>query len=203
MAYYSAMSPYLLPSKVALFPDHCLLVHIKVVFIRSFSSLYYYFSFALIGNSTNLVSNCTTGDVIEYCAVCIFVYCIDLFPMGICLEQWRVAVGLFHRCKIGGHHTFLLNINPIWFVRELLKSVFLFFNMFCGKFHRLLDASILNYQFSIIMILLLLEAGDVERNPGPNPDHTLSFLHLNIRSIRNKIDFLKDNFKSCVSQKRT
>ena len=66
--------------------------------------------------------------------------------------------------------------------------------MFCGKFHRLLDASILNYQFSIIMILLLLEAGDVERNPGPNPDHTLSFLHLNIRSIRNKIDFLKDNF---------
>ena len=114
--------------------------------------------------------------------------------MGICLEQWRVAVGLFHRCKIGGHHTFLLNINPIWFVRELLKNVFLFFNMFCGKFHRLLDASILNYQFSIIMILLLLEAGDVERNPGPNPDHTLSFLHLNIRSIRNKIDFLKDNF---------
>ena len=114
--------------------------------------------------------------------------------MGICLEQWRVAVGLFHRCKIGGHHTFLLNINPIWFVRELLKNVFLFFNMFCGKFHRLLDASILNYQFSIIMILLLSEAGDVERNPGPNPDHTLSFLHLNIRSIRNKIDFLKDNF---------
>ena len=38
-------------------------------------------------------------------------------------------------------------------------------------------------------------AFDIEQNPGPS--HTLadlSILHLNIRSIRNKIDFIKDNF---------
>ena len=42
--------------------------------------------------------------------------------------------------------------------------------------------------------MLLLEAFDIEQNPGPN-DFTadLSILHLNIRSIRNKLDYVKDN----------
>ena len=44
------------------------------------------------------------------------------------------------------------------------------------------------------MLLLLLEAGDVESNPGPTHEQILSVLHLNIRSIRNKISYLQDNF---------
>ncbi|MCN4145105.1 MAG: endonuclease/exonuclease/phosphatase family protein, partial [Thiohalomonas sp.] len=41
----------------------------------------------------------------------------------------------------------------------------------------------------------MLEAGDVESNPGPRRlTHDLSILHLNIRSIRNKLDYIKDNY---------
>ena len=44
------------------------------------------------------------------------------------------------------------------------------------------------------MQLLLLMCGDVESNPGPNfPCYSISILHLNIRSIRQKIDFIKNN----------
>ena len=38
------------------------------------------------------------------------------------------------------------------------------------------------------------EAGDVERNPGPNTiNNSLSILHCNIRSIRNKLDYITEN----------
>ena len=44
------------------------------------------------------------------------------------------------------------------------------------------------------MFLLLLQAGDIETNPGPENGYKLSILHLNVRSIRNKLDFILDNF---------
>ena len=62
------------------------------------------------------------------------------------------------------------------------------------KFHQYLETGFLNIQFAVVLILLLLEAGGIESNPGPNPENTLSVLHLNIRSIRNKMDYLRDNF---------
>ena len=51
--------------------------------------------------------------------------------------------------------------------------------------------------FNTIIWLLILQAGDVELNPGPNvSDRTslLSLLHCNIRSIRNKLNFIRDEF---------
>ena len=50
--------------------------------------------------------------------------------------------------------------------------------------------------FPFLLILLLL-SGDVERNPGPdiNDHYDLSVLHLNIRSLRNKLSFI-DTFCS-------
>ena len=46
-----------------------------------------------------------------------------------------------------------------------------------------------------MLILLLLEAGDIEMNPGPNIiNNSLSILHSNIRSIRNKLDYITENF---------
>ena len=80
------------------------------------------------------------------------------------------------------------------FTLAMLKYSFTFFNTFCMKFHQYLEPCFLNVQFSLFLILLLLEAGDIASNPGPYPEQTLSILHLNIRSIRNKIDYLKDNF---------
>ena len=44
------------------------------------------------------------------------------------------------------------------------------------------------------MCLLLFEAGDTESNPGPGNENTISFMHLNIRSIRHKIDYKLNNF---------
>ena len=44
-------------------------------------------------------------------------------------------------------------------------------------------------------MFLLFESGDIEMNPGPNsPNNSLSFLHSNIRSIRNEFDYLTENF---------
>ena len=50
--------------------------------------------------------------------------------------------------------------------------------------------------FTITKILLLL-SNDVESNPGPEStgnQSSMSLLHQNIRSIRNKIDYIKDHF---------
>ena len=44
------------------------------------------------------------------------------------------------------------------------------------------------------MQILLLICGDVEANPGPNfASYSTSILHLNIRSIRQKLEFIKEN----------
>ena len=40
---------------------------------------------------------------------------------------------------------------------------------------------------------VILQAGDIETNPGPENICELSIVHLNIRSIRNKIEYITDN----------
>ena len=48
---------------------------------------------------------------------------------------------------------------------------------------------------TFIMLTLILIALDIEQNPGPpNISADLLILHKNLRSIRNKIDFIEDNF---------
>ena len=58
-----------------------------------------------------------------------------------------------------------------------------------------LSKSILNLEFSLVVLFLVLSSGDVSENPGPENSETssqtsnsLSILHLNIRSIRNKLE---------------
>ena len=45
-----------------------------------------------------------------------------------------------------------------------------------------------------MILLLLLQAGDIKTNPGPENVHDLSILHLNVRSFRTKLDLILDNF---------
>ena len=46
-----------------------------------------------------------------------------------------------------------------------------------------------------MLILLLLKAGDIEMNPGSDTiNSSLSILHSNIKSIRNKFDYITENF---------
>ena len=58
--------------------------------------------------------------------------------------------------------------------------------------------SILNLEFSVVVLLLVIMSGDVLENPGPDlntsaDSDSLSIIHLNIRSIRNKIHYIKDS----------
>ena len=52
--------------------------------------------------------------------------------------------------------------------------------------------------FCLIIIYMLIIAGDVELNPGPGEtpvnfeDHCLSIFHCNIRSLHNKVDYISN-----------
>ena len=48
----------------------------------------------------------------------------------------------------------------------------------------------------IIVQLLLILSGDIELNPGPTNlrEHSVSVLHCNMRSIRNRLEHIIDNF---------
>ena len=50
------------------------------------------------------------------------------------------------------------------------------------------------YIFKIVLILLLLEAGDIERNTEPyTSNNSLSILHCSIRRVHNKLDYITEN----------
>ena len=54
-----------------------------------------------------------------------------------------------------------------------------------------------NHSYILFKHTLLLLSGDIERNPGPDLNATescFSILHQNIRSIRNKLDYINDFF---------
>ncbi len=55
----------------------------------------------------------------------------------------------------------------------------------------------INYgHLSIFLMYTILLSGDVEQNPGPefSRNECFAILHQNIRSIRNKMEYIKDNF---------
>ena len=65
----------------------------------------------------------------------------------------------------------------------------------CKRLSLALKDLICSLYFKIVLILLLLEACDIEMNPGPNIiNNSLSILHSNIRSIRKKFDYITENF---------
>ena len=60
----------------------------------------------------------------------------------------------------------------------------------------LMSDCILNASLRIAIMTLIMLSGDIERNPGPtqsNVQNCLSILNLNIRSIRNKLDYISTN----------
>ena len=78
---------------------------------------------------------------------------------------------------------------------EFYTSVYYFIKIMRQLLLVAVDAktNFLNECFYYIFIQqLLIISGDVEINPGPNDTpHYLSVLHSNIRSIRNKLDYIK------------
>lgn len=114
--------------------------------------------------------------------------------MGNSLAQWRMTVGVFYnRCQRSMMSSkvsinFSIKFNLFHFVYKLLQILLLQAIAVKSKF--------LNEYFYFIWIhLLLILSGDVETNPGPvELKHSLSVLHTNIRSIRNKLNYIKDEF---------
>ena len=86
-----------------------------------------------------------------------------------------------------------------WYpLNTIFNALTLLYNM-TPNFNKLIlltNTSVLNLQLSIILIILVILSGDVETHPGPystcqNLSGCVSITHLNIRSIRNKLDFIQ------------
>ena len=114
--------------------------------------------------------------------------------MGSDISSWRMSIGLFYGVMYG-------NVTKRFVGKLSFNFIFLFRFLFTlRKFLLRLGTdiykSICNIETSIIVWLLLLLSGDIELNPGPDitREHSVSILHCNIRSIRNKLDYIIDNF---------
>ena len=116
--------------------------------------------------------------------------------MGNSLEQWRACIGMFNSnsfiCCIRSTVSFRFFLSCNIAIANLLA----FCKLICKATSVFMKESLHNAYFTIVLLLLLLQSGDIETNPGPSPlNHgSLSILHSNIRSIRNKLDFIKDFF---------
>ena len=112
--------------------------------------------------------------------------------MGNCLVSYRAEIGLFYnRCqKVGRTCKVSMSIYfSFSFIIRVIKQLCHLTDKpltFCyANVHHI----VLAYAF---FSMLLIMSGDVESNPGPI-EHCLSIIHSNIRSIRNKLEFIKNN----------
>ena len=121
--------------------------------------------------------------------------------MGNNLDAYRAAIGLFHACKTS------LNIGND--TRSDTFHDILITNLRCSfLFASLLILQSLNPKVNVAFILFVLHflllVGNIESNPGPESayisstplsavdilsDKSISICNINIRSIRNKINF--------------
>ncbi len=118
--------------------------------------------------------------------------------MGNDLNLWRAAIGLHHGRDFTVSKRMLFKFNLFnFFIHSLITLLFYCKRWCIGLlFNVMSDAFSLQYYY-VIVTLSLLKAGDIESNPGPttnNGSSSLSILHCNIRSIRNKLEFITDQF---------
>jgi exonuclease III len=116
--------------------------------------------------------------------------------MGNDIMCWRAAIGIFN-CKLGGGVLCKENFYFHFDIFLVLMNLFVCTGKLWRMCLKVSANTFLNLEFSTTMFLLVVMSGDVEINPGPYESNVgpncISILHLNIRSIRNKIDFIVDN----------
>lgn len=68
--------------------------------------------------------------------------------------------------------------------------------MICNLISVSLKDLLYDAHFLCIVLLLLMQSGDIEPNPGPATSYngSITILHSNIRSLRNKLNFIKETF---------
>ncbi len=116
--------------------------------------------------------------------------------MGNDTLQWRAAIGNF----CGKLHSVVLKYTFHFTFHEfylLWKKYISYTCTFCKFFLTLVTESTLNIPFSAVVLLLVIMSGDVQQNPGPHTSDPLittglGVMQLNIRSIRHKLDFIKN-----------
>jgi len=122
--------------------------------------------------------------------------------MGNDLIQWRSAIGVFNL------RTQRLNIKmfypwyPFDYIFNCSNYIFKRSKYCLNICTSFLVSIFLNIEFSSTVLLLVMLSGDVELNPGPlvsnneqcSTRDSISLIHLNIRSIRNKFDYIKNEF---------
>ena len=117
--------------------------------------------------------------------------------MNISLDQWRAVIGLFNALRLNDFRP-IFNLSMIFWVLLFLAFIYklkMACRECCIRLHSFLRVNINSSFFMTVLLLLLLQAGDIERNPGPSEiPQDLAIAHLNIRSIRNKLDYIRDNF---------
>ena len=114
--------------------------------------------------------------------------------MNISIDQWRVSIGLFHgiTAKVNNRKFYFWSSKIfVKYLTSLFKVTQAIFSLYVYLFKDIIK----NSHITLIIMTLLFLAFDIEQNPGPSQTLAdLSILHLNIRSIRNKTDLIKDNF---------
>lgn len=113
--------------------------------------------------------------------------------MGNDLSLWRCSIGLFHSSRF----LYKTKTKFSFIILSCIYTSFVcFINIFLGCIKILLKFSNTK-QFGTFLLLLILKHGDIERNPGPSTHangNIISILHCNVRSIRRKLDHIRDNF---------
>lgn len=115
--------------------------------------------------------------------------------MDSCLSTWRMSIGCFYNRTHGFRCPQTMKCKFVFNFSFLVQYILRIINSSIWALNRYLILSVNNLQTSLMVALLVLLSGDVETNPGPpTAEHSVSLFHCNIRSIRNKLDFVKDNF---------
>jgi hypothetical protein len=118
--------------------------------------------------------------------------------MGNDLASYRANIGLCN-CRIQKLHKnelFLSQLFP-YISTENLSALLITLKIYFSMFLRKILICVLSLEFVFLLMILLINSGDVETNPGSlvqtSDKSSISILHLNIRSIRNKHGFIKEN----------
>ena len=106
------------------------------------------------------------------------------------LCSYRASIGLFYSST---HRIVLHNKTMLHFslFSELVKLIGLYSKLIANSLV-VVRGNIENIQFVLLLVTIILLSNDISENPGPEINETafggLTIFHLNIRSIRNKID---------------
>ena len=110
------------------------------------------------------------------------------------VTSWRLSISLFYGKAYGmvtKSYTGEISFSFLYLMhifQSLKKSFWLVNSVICNNIN--------NIETAILVWVLIVLSGDVEMNPGPDSlrQHCVTILHCNIRSIRNKVQYIVDNF---------